>query len=127
MTETTTRARGAILDAIARGDGTDVGSEVFTIAAPDGPHASMLLAHGYADVTAEVRELIAEGLIVAPRNSRFEKPARLTAAARAALAAPLICQWFALCDHPATGTISHPILGDVPICDRCSAKVEALS
>lgn len=36
------------------------------------------------------------------------------------------CEWFALCDHPATGTMPHPILGDVPICDRCRAKVEAM-
>jgi hypothetical protein len=37
------------------------------------------------------------------------------------------CQWFALCDNPATGHMPHPILGSVPICDRCRAKVEALS
>jgi hypothetical protein len=37
------------------------------------------------------------------------------------------CQWFALCDHPATQTRSHRILGDVPICDRCEAKMIALS
>lgn len=30
-----------------------------------------------------------------------------------------ICEWFAYCDNPATGTQHHPILGDVPICDRC--------
>lgn len=29
------------------------------------------------------------------------------------------CQWFALCPNKATGTLAHPILGDVPICDRC--------
>jgi hypothetical protein len=34
------------------------------------------------------------------------------------------CEWFALCDHPATGTMPHPILGDVPICDRCRTRVE---
>jgi len=37
------------------------------------------------------------------------------------------CQWFLLCDHPATGTMAHPILGSVPICDRCREKVERLS
>lgn len=37
-----------------------------------------------------------------------------------------ICEWFALCDNPATTTRSHPILGDVPICDRCDAKVVAM-
>ena len=34
-----------------------------------------------------------------------------------------MCQWWVLCDHEATGTRSHPILGDVPICDRCASKV----
>ncbi len=38
-----------------------------------------------------------------------------------------LCQWFALCDHTATTTQKHPILGDVPICDRCKAKYERLS
>lgn len=38
-----------------------------------------------------------------------------------------MCEWFALCDHEATGTRSHPVLGEVPICDRCAAKVEALA
>lgn len=37
-----------------------------------------------------------------------------------------ICEWFALCGRPATGSMSHPVLGDVPICDRCREKVEAL-
>jgi hypothetical protein len=40
---------------------------------------------------------------------------------------PEVCQWFALCDHPATQTRKHPILGNVPICDRCEAKMTALS
>jgi hypothetical protein len=31
-----------------------------------------------------------------------------------------VCQWFAGCGRPATGTTPHPILGDVPTCDRCS-------
>lgn len=36
------------------------------------------------------------------------------------------CQWFALCDHEATGTLYHPVLGDVPICDRCRTKIDKL-
>lgn len=36
-----------------------------------------------------------------------------------------MCQWFALCANPATGTLRGPIgngeFGDVPICDRCRA------
>lgn len=38
-----------------------------------------------------------------------------------------LCQWFALCTNEATTTRSHPVLKEVPICDRCNAKVEALS
>lgn len=32
------------------------------------------------------------------------------------------CQWFLLCDNPATTTMPHPTLGNVPICARCAAK-----
>lgn len=35
------------------------------------------------------------------------------------------CAWFALCTNEATGTLAHPGLGDVPICDRCRARYEA--
>ncbi len=30
------------------------------------------------------------------------------------------CEWFAGCGRPATGTTSHPVLGDVPTCDDCA-------
>lgn len=33
-----------------------------------------------------------------------------------------MCEWFLLCTNEATTTESHPILGDVPICDRCKEK-----
>ena len=29
------------------------------------------------------------------------------------------CQWFLKCQNQATGTQPHPILGNVPICERC--------
>lgn len=29
------------------------------------------------------------------------------------------CEWFLMCTNRATGVMPHPILGDVPICDRC--------
>jgi len=35
------------------------------------------------------------------------------------------CRWFALCTNPATTLEPHPILGTVPICDRCAAKVKS--
>jgi hypothetical protein len=33
------------------------------------------------------------------------------------------CHWFAMCDNDTAGTRSHPILGDVPICERCDANM----
>jgi hypothetical protein len=36
----------------------------------------------------------------------------------------LTCQWFGLCDNPATTTRDHPTLGPVPICDRCNTKLK---
>lgn len=36
------------------------------------------------------------------------------------------CQWFARCENPATLTEPHPILGDVPLCQRCADKLEKL-
>ena len=36
------------------------------------------------------------------------------------------CQWFLLCENEAVKTRPHPILGDVPICERCDRKVEDL-
>jgi hypothetical protein len=37
------------------------------------------------------------------------------------------CAWWALCPEAATTFRPHPILGAVPICGSCDAKVEALS
>jgi hypothetical protein len=37
------------------------------------------------------------------------------------------CQWMALCDHDAVTVQPHPILGDVPICDRCKKRYDALA
>jgi hypothetical protein len=34
------------------------------------------------------------------------------------------CEWFALCTNAATQLVSHPILGDVPACDRCAARAK---
>lgn len=37
------------------------------------------------------------------------------------------CKWFLLCENPATTTLPHPTLGDVPCCERCATKIKALS
>lgn len=39
---------------------------------------------------------------------------------------PQMCEWFALCDRVAVTTRNHPILGEVPICDRCDNKVRRI-
>lgn len=39
---------------------------------------------------------------------------------------PRECEWFAGCDNDATTTRSHPVLGPVPICERCQSKIESL-
>lgn len=36
------------------------------------------------------------------------------------------CRWWLLCENTATQTLSHPVLGDVPICDRCLQKCKDL-
>jgi len=38
----------------------------------------------------------------------------------------MTCEWFLLCDNEATQTEPHPIVGDVPICDRCKDKLTAI-
>lgn len=40
---------------------------------------------------------------------------------------PVACAWFAKCDHPANGLRDHPVLGQVPICQRCDDRVERMS
>jgi hypothetical protein len=36
------------------------------------------------------------------------------------------CQWFALCPNEAVTMRPHPILGEVPICERCDERISAL-
>jgi hypothetical protein len=38
----------------------------------------------------------------------------------------VMCAWWALCGNPASMTRPHPVLGDVPICTPCDAKVAEL-
>lgn len=33
-----------------------------------------------------------------------------------------VCGWFAMCGEFATGYQAHPVLGEVPICDRCKGR-----
>lgn len=35
----------------------------------------------------------------------------------------MLCEYFALCDNPADGTVDHPILGTVPTCNRCATMM----
>lgn len=34
------------------------------------------------------------------------------------------CRYFAMCDRPAAGTTSHPVLGAVPTCQRCADRFD---
>jgi hypothetical protein len=34
------------------------------------------------------------------------------------------CEYFALCTNPADGVTKHPVLGDVPTCQRCAGKFD---
>jgi hypothetical protein len=36
----------------------------------------------------------------------------------------MICEWFALCDHEAIARVPHPVLGSVPICQRCAERLD---
>lgn len=38
----------------------------------------------------------------------------------------VVCEWFLLCENTATSMEPHPILGEVPICDRCHERNERL-
>jgi hypothetical protein len=32
------------------------------------------------------------------------------------------CEWYALCENESVGFVWHPVLGDVPTCQRCADK-----
>lgn len=36
--------------------------------------------------------------------------------------APLHCHWFAGCTNAAATSVPHPVLGDVPVCQRCAER-----
>lgn len=38
----------------------------------------------------------------------------------------VVCEWFLLCENTATSLEPHPVLGEVPVCDRCHARNERL-
>lgn len=38
---------------------------------------------------------------------------------RGDLSAIKLCEWFLMCTREAVGTVSHPIIGDVPVCGPC--------
>lgn len=33
------------------------------------------------------------------------------------------CRWFAGCENPAGGTVTHPVLGEVPTCPACVERL----
>lgn len=40
------------------------------------------------------------------------------------MSARLFCEWYAKCDHDMDGLVAHPILGQVPCCQRCADRHE---
>jgi hypothetical protein len=34
--------------------------------------------------------------------------------------APALCAWYLKCENPATRLVPHPVLGNVPACERCA-------
>lgn len=54
-------------------------------------------------------------------------PRKRASRAKKATATEGLCEWFAGCGNKATKTEAHPILGAVPICDRCADKIAALA
>lgn len=36
------------------------------------------------------------------------------------------CSWYAMCSNPATEVESHPILGGVPVCERCAGIISRM-
>lgn len=35
---------------------------------------------------------------------------------------PVYCEWYALCMNSPDGTVTHPVLGEVPTCERCARR-----
>jgi len=54
-------------------------------------------------------------------NKRFNNTAR---AIKAKGADPELCGWFLLCANKATDSLPHPVLGSVPVCERCRSFVK---
>jgi hypothetical protein len=41
---------------------------------------------------------------------------------KAEIRAANLCEWYAGCTNQAVGTVTHPVIGPVPICSRCAVK-----
>ena len=53
-------------------------------------------------------------------ESMWRRAAELADNARELLG-QMLCAWHSLCDQPAEGTCSHPVLGAVAVCRRCAS------
>lgn len=84
----------------------------------------------FMSVTAAGCETVAKVPMAAQKataETLYEVDGAAMTQAAAIEAGGLICEWFALCENVAVTAEAHPILGSVPICERCKAKVDALA
>lgn len=66
-------------------------------------------------------------LWVVCRRGHRQVPVELGVGSDHETSEPELCGWFAHCFNDATTTREHPVLGAVPICDRCDGMVERFS
>jgi hypothetical protein len=78
------------------------------------------------ETVADLRRsgLSADLIKVAKVTREFVGLPDLRAEAESAERNLVTCEYFALCVNEADGTVTHPILGQVPTCRRCAEKME---
>jgi hypothetical protein len=73
-----------------------------------------ITAPGYGDLSGRLTSVDHEGMfyVGSPYGDCEIGPLHSTDLA-------VLCGWFLACPSGATSVVSHPILGEVPVCDSC--------